>query len=260
MLKIVGEGQVSDKLGAVLGRPQCSSPESGRDQAAWNELPGHRFKGLERAFGLMKTDDNLTFGPLTASCVHLCVDMQRMFAEKTDWHTPWMIRVMPQVRRIADLHLECTIFTRFVPADMPGQGCGMWKLYYERWASMTLGHIGRDMVDLMPELAALVPPATVFDKHVYSPWIENDLDGSLKLRGIDTLVVTGGETDVCVLATVLGAVDRGYRVVVVTDALCSSSDETHEYSLGLYRNRYGSQVEAVTTDCVLANWSTTPNL
>jgi hypothetical protein len=35
--------------------------------------------------------------------------------------------------------------------------------------------------------------------------------------------VGGVGTDVCVLAAVLGAVDRGYRVVVPTDALCSSS-------------------------------------
>jgi nicotinamidase-related amidase len=61
---------------------------------------------------------------------------------------------------------------------------------------------------------------------------------------------------VCVLATVLGAVDRGYKVVVVTDALCSSSDETHQASLGLYENRYGMQVETVTTDCILKNWTT----
>jgi nicotinamidase-related amidase len=205
----------------------------------------------------MGTDYDLIFGPLTGSCIHLCVDMQRLFAEDTEWHTPWMARVVPQVRQIAEAHPERTIFTRFVPLDTPGEGRGTWKSYYERWSSMTIENLGRDKVELVPELASLVPPAKLFDKHVYSPWVENDLDGALRARGVDTLVVTGGETDVCVLATVLGAVDRGYRVVVVTDALCSSSDETHEASLGLYRNRYGSQVEAVTTDCVLANWTIT---
>lgn len=29
-------------------------------------------------------------------------------------------------------------------------------------------------------------------------------------------------------AAVLGAVDRGYRVVLVTDAICSSADQTHD--------------------------------
>jgi len=57
--------------------------------------------------------------------------------------------------------------------------------------------------------------------------------------------VTGSETDVCVLATVLGAVDHGYRVIVVTDAVCSSSDEGHDAMLKLYRERYSLQIEAV---------------
>jgi nicotinamidase-related amidase len=127
----------------------------------------------------MKTDDGRTLG-LTESCMHVCVDMQRLFAEDTDWHTPWMARVVPQVRRIAEAHPDRTIFTRFIPAEAPGEGRGTWKPYYERWASMTLENLGRDKVDLVPELASLVPPARLLDKHVYSPWIETDLDGTLR--------------------------------------------------------------------------------
>ncbi|MGT2478761.1 cysteine hydrolase family protein (plasmid) [Methylobacterium oryzae CBMB20] len=68
-------------------------------------------------------------------------------------------------------------------------------------------------------------------------------------------MVTGGETDVCVLGTVLGAVDLGYRVIIVTDGLCSSSDEAHDAMLTLYHGRYGQQVETVTTDTLLRNWA-----
>lgn len=199
-------------------------------------------------------EQTLQFGGLTETCAHLCVDMQRLFAEETEWHTPWMERVRPKVRRIAELHPERTIFTRFIPAQRTGEGRGAWRRYYERWESVTLERIGRDMADILPELAELTPPAEVVDKHVYSPWLENDLDERLRARGIDTLLVTGGETDVCVLATVLGAVDRGYRIVAVTDALCSSSDETHDAMLTLYHNRYGQQVETLETEAVLAEW------
>jgi nicotinamidase-related amidase len=202
----------------------------------------------------MQADDDLNQRPLTESCAHICVDMQRLFAEDTAWFTPWMERVLPNVERIAQQHAERTIFTRFIPAEKPGQGSGTWKTYYERWHAMTIQELGRDMVELVPALAGFVPPGTLHDKHVYSPWIEGDLHGDLQARGIDTLVVTGGETDVCVLATVLGAVDRGYRVVVVSDALCSSSDESHDASLGLYHKRYGVQVETATTQCVLDYW------
>ena len=207
----------------------------------------------------MSNKNELRYGELGANCVHLCVDMQRLFAEGTDWETPWMDRVLPNVRRIVEMHPTETIFTRFIPAQRSGEGHGTWRRYYERWSSMTIDALGPDMVELMPELAAFVPPAQTVDKHVYSPWTETDLHARLQRRKVDTLVVTGGETDVCVLATVLGAVDLGYRVVVAKDALCSSSDETHDASLEVYHSRYGLQVEPVTTDVVLANWKETRN-
>ena len=86
------------------------------------------------------------------------------------------------------------------------------------------------------------------------PFHLTDLDGQLRKRGLDTLVITGAETDMCVLAAVLDAVDLGYRVVIQVDALCSSSDEMHDALLGLYRNRFSSQIETADTDLILARW------
>ena len=196
----------------------------------------------------------LKHGVLGPTTLHLCVDMQRLFAEDTAWRTPWMARVVPVVAEIAAAHPEHTVFTRFVTAKNSTEAGGTWRRYYERWSSMTLEKLGREMVDLVPELGRFVPPAAVFDKRVYSPWHGGGLHARLRARSVDTLVISGGETDVCVLATVLGAVDYGYRVVVATDALCSSSDETHDALLKLYATRYGEQVEAVTTDVILRNW------
>ena len=115
-------------------------------------------------------------------------------------------------------------------------------------------NIDAALVELMPSLARFVPPAKVLDKHVYSPWTEGRLDAILTGSRIDTLVITGGESDVCVLATVLGAVDRGFRTVLVTDAICSSADQTHDALMELYRSRFSEQVEAVRIEEVLKNW------
>ena len=57
------------------------------------------------------------------------------------------------------------------------------------------------------------------------------------------------------LATVLGAVDRGFRVIVAMDAICSSADGTHAASVRVYDSRFGEQVEAVTTDVILSHWT-----
>ncbi|MBA1143068.1 cysteine hydrolase family protein [Mesorhizobium neociceri] len=196
----------------------------------------------------------LAYGPLGDRCAHICVDMQRLFAEPSQWATPWITRVLPQIERLVQRRAAQTLFTRFLPAKEPGQGVGTWKRYYERWASMTVENVGSEMVELLPALAIYCPPAQIIDKHIYSPWFEGHLRAALVERGADTLVITGGETDVCVLATVLGAIDFGYRVVLVTDALCSSSDATHDALLTVYHQRFAQQVETVEMETVLSSW------
>jgi len=65
--------------------------------------------------------------------------------------------------------------------------------------------------------------------------------------------VSGSETDVCVLASVLAAIDRGYRVIVVRDGVCSSSDATHDALIALYTKRFDVQLELVGATEVLAS-------
>jgi nicotinamidase-related amidase len=172
---------------------------------------------LDKTDGPQKTD-GLRFGPLGASAVHLCVDMQRLFSEPTPWATPWMSRVVPAVVKIAEARPSQLLFTRFIPLDKASDGQGTWQRYYERWEPMTLAALDLSLLDLVDPLKGFAPPAPVIDKRRYSPWIGTELHSLLRSAQTDTLVVTGAETDVCVLSTVLGAIDLGYRVIVATDA------------------------------------------
>src|SRR5690349_5584914 len=119
-----------------------------------------------------KSSDVLPFGPLGSATVHLCIDMQRVFAEPTDWHTPWMNRILPAVEEIAQRHVAHTVFTRFMPPARADQMPGAWRRYYSHWRAMTGEQIDPQLLELVPSLARLVPPAVVVDKHVYSPFVE----------------------------------------------------------------------------------------
>lgn len=197
----------------------------------------------------------LVHGSLGPNCLHVCIDMQAIFMPGAPWGNPWMARVLPAVEELSARHARRTLFTRFLPAADAQTPPGSWKRYYRKWESLTLRRIAPDLVDLVPVLARLVPPATVLDKRVYSPWTEGRLDALLASGEIDTLVVSGGETDVCVLATVLGAIDRGYRVVIAADAVCGSADATHDAVMTLYASRFSEQVEIAGTEDILSGWN-----
>jgi nicotinamidase-related amidase len=159
-----------------------------------------------------------------------------------------MDRVLPQLLEVSERHAERTVFTRFVPPHRAQDALGSWKVYYEKWWMMTGEHLAQELVGLAMPLQTLVPPARVFDKMTYSPWVDGRLFSHLRQEGVRTLVVTGGETDVCVLATVLGAIDLGYHVIVLSDAVCSGADETHDAAVDLLGDRFSVQLELVETE------------
>jgi nicotinamidase-related amidase len=192
--------------------------------------------------------------PLTARTVHLCVDMQRIFSTQGPWPTPWMERVLPVVAELAGRHPARTVFTRFITPRRPDDMPGMWQRYYTRWRGATRECLDPELLELLPPLARLCPPAVVIDKSRYSAFAEPALFAHLQARGADGLIVTGSETDVCVLATVLGAVDLGYRLILVTDEVCSSSDEGHDALLQVYNRRYSEQIETATAQAILSRW------
>jgi nicotinamidase-related amidase len=180
--------------------------------------------------------------------------MQRLFVEETPWHTPWADRVMPLVVALCHHQATRTAFTRFIPIERADAAPGTWRRYYEAWPDMTLDRLPRELLELARPLTRFSPPALLCDKRVYSPWHQGSLAPLLIGRGIRTVIVSGLETEVCVLATVLGAIDHGFRVVIAMDAVCSSADETHDAMSRIYESRYGMQVEAVETREIIDAW------
>ena len=193
-------------------------------------------------------------GDIGPSAVHLCIDMQELFSVRGPWPTPWMERVLPLVVSLVERSPAHTVFTRFVPPPSPEEAHGKWRDYFSKWSGVTRAAIAAEQLELVPALLRFVPPAAVFDKRVYSAFSNGALHPLLRTKEIDTLIVTGAETDVCVLSTVLAAVDLGYRVIVVEDGICSSSDASHDALVGLYQNRFDRQVELARATEVGERW------
>lgn len=86
-------------------------------------------------------------------------------------------------------------------------------------------------------------------KYRWSAFHQTYLDLALRCRGIDTLIISGGSTDVGVAATLYSARDMDYNMIVVSDACGTSHDQrAHDMLMELVFPRM-SRVR--TTDHVL---------
>jgi nicotinamidase-related amidase len=193
-------------------------------------------------------------GLLPSTSVHLCLDMQRLLAPEGPWPTPWIEPALERQIRLIERRPEATIFTRFIPPKSPDDMPGSWRQYYEKWRHVTRDFIDPHLLELLDDLKKFAPPAAIVDKTRYSAFLKTSLHTLLGERHGSTLIVSGAETDVCVLATVISAVDLGYRVIVASDAVCSSSDECHDALMTLYHKRFSQQIEIASTEVILENW------
>jgi nicotinamidase-related amidase len=106
------------------------------------------------------------------------------------------------------------------------------------------GPMGRILIrgeaghDIIPELYP-VEGEIVIDKPGKGAFYATTLGADLKAREIDTLLVCGVTTEVCVNTTVREANDRGYRCIVIADGCASYFPEFHEMGLKMIKAQGG---------------------
>lgn len=198
--------------------------------------------------------EGLRRDPIGPNAVHVCLDMQRLFAPGGPWPTPWALDVIPAITELAARAPARTVFTCFLPPEAPDGLPGTWQRFYRKWHDLTRSELEPGLLDLVPEVARFVPPAHVVDKSRYSAFSGADLLPLLTHLRADTLIFSGAETDVCVLATLFDAVDLGFRVILAGDAVCSSSDTGHDAIMAMLQTRLSIQVEVARTEDILNRW------
>jgi ureidoacrylate peracid hydrolase len=195
----------------------------------------------------------------------LVVDMQRGFLDRgAAMEVPAARDIVPTIRALVDVFRTRRlpiVFTEFVyspqvpllvgelhPEHRPAppgapRGFGLPS------SSCLLGDASAATVaDLAPG-----PNDLVIRKHWYDAFAGTPLDGALRARGVTSLVVTGTMTDICVLATVVSAFNREYRITVVEDGVATLWPEIQRAALDIVRRAYGRVASARSViDAVLA--------
>lgn len=105
------------------------------------------------------------------------------------------------------------------------------------------GELGHDFVEtLRPQEQEIV-----IDKPGYSAFAHTGLQQVLTKYGIETLILTGVTTEVCVSSTLRAATDFGYRCITVGDACASSDLNLHKAALAMIGVEGGIFGEVATT-------------
>jgi len=76
--------------------------------------------------------------------------------------------------------------------------------------------------ELSPEPGDLMVP-----KHRWSAFHGTFLESALRARGVDTVILSGGSTDVGIASTAFAGRDLGYNLVVASDACTSPEMDNH---------------------------------
>ncbi|EJM59656.1 nicotinamidase-like amidase [Pseudomonas sp. GM49] len=87
----------------------------------------------------------------------------------------------------------------------------------------------------------------IIDKGRYSAFHRTDLDTRLKALEVDTLIICGVLTDVCVLTSVFDAFALGYQVRLVSNA-CTTTTLAGHYSALLIMANWVYSLEILTTE------------
>lgn len=188
----------------------------------------------------------------------LVVDMQNAFLMDGVGHNviPEAREIVPNINQLA-AHLRTAgglvVWIQMVATD---EAIADWSVFHnelmtpearaQRIASTRRGSVG---CELWAGLDVQAGDARI-EKTRYSAFIQgsSDIEGQLRSRGIDTVLVTGTVTGVCCESTARDAMMRNFRAIMVSDANAARTDEDHNAALVSFYVTFG---DVLSTDEVL---------
>ncbi len=113
---------------------------------------------------------------------------------------------------------------------------------FEIWPSHAVENTkGSEVIDdLKPEKGDII-----IKKKTYDGFFRTNLDEVLKEKNIDTLILTGVCTDICILHTGSSATLLGYKVKVPKEGVAALTDEDHKFALKHLENVLKSEVDSL---------------
>jgi len=144
-------------------------------------------------------------------------------------------KIIPSIQRLLDVARKKKISVIYVSdAHLPGVDNEL-KL----WPPHAI--VGTKGADIIEELKP-VQGDYALQKRRYSAFYETGLDPLLRELKIDTVVLVGLVTNVCIQHTAADAFFRGYRIIVPEDCVEATTEEAQKTAINYLKTNYGSEI------------------
>lgn len=144
-------------------------------------------------------------------------------------------------RRLLDTGREQGIPILFTTTAY-SQGMSDAGLFVRKVPSLTVLREGNEETHLDPRLGHR-PNETVVEKKYASAFFGTALELLLTASAVDTLIICGATTSGCIRATVVDAMQHGFRPIVPVECVGDRSAEAHDANLLDIQGKYGDVVE-----------------
>ena len=150
--------------------------------------------------------------------------------------------VIPNIQRLLEGARQRGLFIVFTEAgslrpdgaDLPG-----WMRRHIAMSGAAVYPPFSDPSCRVDDSVAPRPGELIIQKTTSGPLNSTKLDQTLRVLGIDTVIVTGVVTDVCVAQTAREFGDRDFDAIVVEDACASTDDALHKAALETIARTFG---------------------
>jgi len=154
--------------------------------------------------------------------------------------------VIPSIQRLLACFRELgspIVFTAVGTEAGEGRDLPCWLRAFDELGLATLGsRIWPPVTDPsweIDEALAPQPGELVLNKLSAGTFATTGLEPRLRHQGIESVVVTGVSSDVCVTTTAREAADRGFKTIMVSDGCTTLSDQMHQASLETFNIAFG---------------------
>ena len=216
----------------------------------------------EQVMGIIRSKNQAPIEIIPRKTALIVVDMQRYFTQPSFPFTEVFERlspgaslgylkrvtstVIPNIQRLLKCFRDMgspIVFTAVGSEVGDGGDLPCWLRTLDELGLAVLGkRIWPPINDHSWEIDEALEPRkgeTVLNKLSAGTFVTTGLEQRLHHQGVETVVVTGVSTDVCVSTTAREAADRGFKTIIIGDACTTLSDKMHQDSLDTFNIAFG---------------------